>query len=403
MYERFVNYAAVSVLVALLGPAGCSGGGGSGSGAPGPTSIETLPRPVQTNDGWDTASLTDVGLDERLIAEAVGRLRRGDFNEIHSLLIVRHGKLVLEEYGSGRMYDYDYGRPDHLGPWINFDRDRKHIVHSVSKSYMSALIGIAIREGYLSSEEVSLLGFFTEIASVDHPGKADITLRHTMSMASGLQWNEWDVGPMNFQSNDALRFQMALDPPGYFFGKALIHEPGTAFYYNTAGFQMMGEVLRRATGMPVDQFAAQYLFGPLGVTDFAWPQFEHELVYLVGDLFLKPRDMARFGQLVLQHGEWEGRQLVPTAWLDEATSQIISVAHTGYKGYGGYGLHWWSKTFSVAGQAIHGIHADGLAGQAIMVFPSLDLVVVVTGGNYNRSELEHALVSNFVLPAASSR
>lgn len=78
----------------------------------------------------------------------------------------------------------------------------------------------------------------------------------------------------------------------------------------------------------------------------------------------------------------------------------MSVAHTGYNGYGGYGLHWWSKTFSIAGQAIQGVHAVGLAGQAVMVFPSLDLVVVVTSGNYNRSELEHALVSNFVLPAA---
>jgi CubicO group peptidase (beta-lactamase class C family) len=161
----------------------------------------------------------------------------------------------------------------------------------------------------------------------------------------------------------------------------------------------MGEVLRRATGMRVDQFAAQYLFAPLGVTDFDWPQHEHELVYLVGDLFLKPRDMARMGQLVLQHGEWQGRQVVPAAWLDEATSGLVSVAHTGYKGFESYGMHWWSKVFHLAGRAVRCIHADGLAGQAIMACPSLDLVVVVTSGNYNRAELEHALVADFVLPA----
>jgi len=335
----------------------------------------------------------------RPLIEAVNRVRRGHFNEIHSLLVVRKGKLVLEEYGSGRMYDRNSVRPDHLGPVIDFHRDRKHIVHSVSKSFMSTLVGIAIQEGFIPDADASLLGFFPEVAAVDEPRKADITLRHAMSMRSGLQWNEWDVAAMDFERSDAIRFQMTLDPPGYFFGKALVHEPGTAFYYNTAGFQMMGEVLRRATGMGVDQFAAKYLFAPLGVTDFGWPQYEHELVYLVGDLYLKPRDMARFGQLVLQHGEWQGRQVVPVAWLDEATSGLVSVAHSGYKGFESYGLHWWSKVFRVAGRAVRCTHADGLAGQAIMVCPSLDLVVVVTSGNYNRPELEHALVADFVLPA----
>lgn len=384
----------------LLGLSACGGGGGGDTSnvvpAPLPATIAT---PVQTDDGWETASLAEVGINTQAMVAAMTQIGRGTYNELHSLLIVKDGRLVLEEYGSGRMYDYDYGRPDHLGPIINFDRDRLHIVHSVSKSYMSTLIGIAIQEGYIPSEDASLLSFFPEHADAAQSGKDDILLKHVMSMSSGLQWNEWDVGAMDFENSDNFRFQFALDPPGYFFGKPLLHEPGTSFYYNTAGFQMMGEVLRRATAMPVDQFAAQYLFAPLGVTHFAWPQFEHGQVYLVGDLFLKPRDMAKFGQLVLQGGLWNGQQVVPAGWFEMATAESISVAHTGYKGYQGYGLHWWRKTFNIGGQAIEGIHADGLAGQAIMVFPSLNLVVVVTSGNYNRAELEHALVAEHVLPA----
>ncbi len=398
----FCGRVAISALVLAFGLAGCgggSGGGGSTSATPVAPPVQTLPVPVQTDDGWETASLAEVGIDERLIRDAVSRVRAGGFNEIHGFLIVRNGKLVFEEYGSGRMYDYDYGRPDHLGPVIQFDRDRKHITHSVSKSFLSTLIGIAIQEGYITGSDASLLGFFPEVINVNDPRKAAITLTDTMSMTTGLQWNEWDVAAMDFQNNDATRFQQAQNPPEYFFGKAMAHEPGSSFYYNTAGFQMTGEVLRRATGMQVDEFAAQYLFGPLGVTDFDWPQFEHGLVYLVGDLFLKPRDMARFGQLVLQGGQWQGRQVVPAGWLDGASSQRVSVAHVGYKGFGGYGLYWWSKTYVVGGQSIRGIHADGLAGQAIMVFPDLDLVVVVTSGNYNRPELEHALVADYVLPA----
>ena len=212
-------------------------------------------------------------------------------------------------------------------------------------------------------------------------------------MSSGLEWNEWDVGTLDFQNNDNFRYQVAVDPCAYFFGKSLLHEPGTSFYYNTAGFQMMGEVLRRATAMPVDRFADQYLFRPLGISDFDWQQFEHGPVYLVGDLFLKPRDMAKFGQMVLQGGQWNGQQVVPAEWLAKATSDYISVAHTGYKGFSGYGLHWWRKTFNIEGQTIEGIHADGLAGQA------LDLVVVVTGGNYSEQNLEHELVANHVLRA----
>jgi CubicO group peptidase (beta-lactamase class C family) len=109
--------------------------------------------------------------------------------------------------------------------------------------------------------------------------------------------------------------------------------------------------------------------------------------------------MAKFGQLVLEDGRWDGQQIVPAGWFGKASTEAIPVSHTGYKGYSGYGFHWWLKTFNIGGVSIEAIHADGLAGQAIMVFPALDLVVVVTSGNYNNAELEHALVADYVLPA----
>jgi len=205
---------------------------------------------------------------------------------------------------------------------------------------------------------------------------------------------------MDFENNDALRYQGAADPSAYFFGKELVHEPGSTFYYNTAGFQMMGEVIRRATGMSLDDFAAQKLFTPLGIERFEWPQFAHGPVYLVGDILLRPRDMAKFGQLVLQNGRWNGEQVVLPAWIEMATTEYISVAHTGYKGFQGYGFHWWRKTFSAGTSSFTAICADGFAGQAIMIFPSLDMVVVVTSGNYDRPEREHDLVANHVLRAA---
>jgi CubicO group peptidase (beta-lactamase class C family) len=385
----------ISGIVSALLMNACDGSGDDRGVDPPP--VLRIETPVQTNDGWETASLADVGIIAQPLIDAVNEIRRGTYNEIHGLVIIKDAKLVLEEYGSGRMYSY--GAPDNLGPTIHFDRDELHIVHSVSKSYMSTLVGIAVQEGYIESENASLLTFFPEHSDVDDPGKTDILLKHVMSMASGLEWNEWDVGVLDFENNDNFRFQFSADPCAYFLGKTLRNEPGSFFYYNTGGFQMMGEVVRRATGMLVDQFADHRLFGPLGITDFNWPQYEHGPVYLVGDLFLRPRDMAKIGQLILQGGRWNGQQIVPAEWIAKATSEFMSVAHTGYKGYEGYGLHWWLKTFNVEGQTIEAVHADGLAGQAIIIFPTLNLVVVVTSGNYNHAELEHELVANHVLPA----
>lgn len=398
-HSRCSNAGCFFIFLSMTMFAACGGGGGATTPVSQIPAVQDVAVPVKTSDGWETAHVSDVGLDERLLADAITEIRRGKYNEIHGFLIVRHGKLVLEEYGRGRMYER--GSPDNFGPVIDFDRDELHILHSVSKSFMSTLAGIAIQEGYVTSETQSVLTYFPEHADTSDPGKAAIQLRHMMTMTSGLEWNEWDVSAMDFENNDAMRYQRAMDPSAYFFGKALIHEPGTSFYYNTAGFQMMGEVLRRSTAMMLDDFANQYLFAPLGVTNFAWEQYPHGPVYLVGDIFLRPRDMAKFGQLLLQGGVWDGQQIVPDAWLAMATDEFISVAHTGFNGYEGYGFHWWRKHFVIGNQRYLAICADGLAGQSIMVFPELDMVIVVTGGNYDKATKEHLLIQNQVLPAVS--
>lgn len=388
------------LLASLLIAQGC-GGGGTGSAPPGsnpPPAITEISIPAETGDGWAAASLEETGLAEQPLLDALSAIRQGTYGEIHGFVVAKDGKLVLEEYGRGRMYDGS--ADDMFTPVMDFDRNTLHILHSVSKSVMSTIAGIAIRDGFIAGENESVLSWFPEHVNPADPGKEGILLRHLMSMTSGLEWNEWDVPTMDFANNDAMRYQRAADPSAYFLGKELVHEPGSTFYYNTAGFQMMGEVIRRATGMSLDDYAAQALFMPLGIENFEWPQFAHGPVYIVGDILLRPRDMARFGQLILQRGEWNGTQVVPAAWVDSATAEAISVSHTGYKAYEGYGFHWWRKTFRVGSDSVTALCADGLAGQAIMVFPTLDMVVVVTSGNYEQPEREHDLVSNHVLPAA---
>jgi CubicO group peptidase (beta-lactamase class C family) len=378
----------------------CGGGGSDGQSTgqnPAPP-VTSVSIPVQTDDGWIPATLSEVSLAEQPLVDALNGIRRGEFNEIHGFVIIRNGKIALEEYGRGRMYD---GSPDDgFTATMSFDRDSLHILHSVSKSLMSILAGIAIQEGYISSDDARVLSFFPEHADAYGPAKNGILLKHLMTMSSGLEWNEWDVATTDFENNDAIRYQRATDPSAYFFGKTLLHEPGSTFYYNTAGFQMQGEVIRRATGMDLTDYANQKLFQPLGIDRFEWPQYAHNSMYIVGDILLRPRDMAKFGQMILQGGSWLGQQIVPEAWIQSSTTEHISVTHTGYKGFQGYGYFWWRRNFQVGAMVVPAICADGFAGQAIMVFPTLDMVVVVTSGNYDTPEREHDLIANYVLRSA---
>ena len=396
LHAHVVRWLVTTGLVSVLALQGCGGGGGGAPSEPPnqPNLIAEVSIPIQTDDGWVPASLAEVGMAEQPLVDALNAIRRGTYNEIHGLVIIKSGRLVLETYGRGRMYD---GSDDLFTPVMDFNRDTLHIVHSVSKSFMSTLAGIAIRDGFIGDENQSVLDFFPEHAGRFDIAKQDILIRHLMSMSSGLEWNEWDVPAMDYQNNDAIRYQNATDPSAYFFGKSLIHEPGSTFYYNTAGFQMMGEIIRRATGMDLTDYANQVLFQPLGIEHFEWPQYEHDSMYIVGDILLRPRDMAKFGQLLLQDGLWLGQRLVPADWMQLATTESLSVSHTGYKGYAGYGFFWWLKDFRVGTTTVPAICADGLAGQSIMIFPTVDMIVVVTGGNYDFPEREHDLVSNYVL------
>lgn len=397
LQTRTVSWLVATLLFSALTLQGCGGGGDvSSEPANQPTSITELSIPVQTDDGWIPASLAEVGMTEQPLVDALNEIRRGTYNEIHGLVIIKNGRLVLETYGRGRMYD---GSEDLFTPVMDFDRDTLHIVHSVSKSFMSTLAGVAIRDRFITDQNRSVLEFFPEHAGRFDIAKEGISIAHLMSMSSGLEWNEWDVPAMDFENNDAMQYQGATDPSVYFFSKDLLHEPGSTFYYNTAGFQMMGEVIRRATGMDLEDYANQVLFQPLGIEQFQWPQYAHGTMYIVGDILLRPRDMAKFGQLFLQDGQWLDQQVVTADWIQSATDESLSVAHIGYNGYAGYGFFWWRKDFRVGATTIPAICADGLAGQSIMIFPTLDMVVVVTGGNYDSSSREHDLVSNHVLPS----
>ena len=257
---------------------------------------QPYPIPEQTGDGWQTASLAEVGINEKTIGEAIALIRDNAYQNVHSILIVKDGKLVFEEYFSG--YTWDYNGDQFRGELTDFGSDTIHNLASVTKSFTSALVGIAIDHGFIEGVNEKAFAFFPDYANLNDERKDKITLHHLLTMTSGLGWNEMEL-PYSNTRNDLVQLFMVSDPIEYILAKPVASEPGTEWYYNGGGTNLLGEVIRATTGLRMDDFAEKYLFVPLGITDFEWDHINPDMINAFGNLKVRPRDMAKLGQLFL--------------------------------------------------------------------------------------------------------
>jgi len=347
--------------------------------------------PAQTNDGWQTASLDEVGIDEKALGRLVDGIDRGEYENIHSVLIVKDGKLVFEEYFSG--YTWNYEQSEHKGTLTDFGIDTTHNLASVTKSVTSALVGIAMDHGFIQGVDEKVLDFFPEYADLSDERKDRITLEHLLTMTAGLEWNEMGITYSN-RSNDLIQLFWVLDPIEYILAKDAIDEPGTKWYYSGGCTNLLGEVIREATGLRMDDFAEKHLFAPLGITNYEWDHINVNMIHASGNLRLRPRDMAKLGYLFLRGGVWEGQRIVSQEWVEASTKKHVTRSPSA-----GYGYQWWLLTYRANSVTVDSFHADGWGGQRIIVFPSLDMVVVFTGGNYVTPDSSNDIISRHVLPA----
>ncbi len=359
----------------LIGYAGCSPHKTQRTDGEAKSATISLYRvPEQIDDGWRTATLTEHGIDPAPITEMLKRIRAGEYTGISGILLVRRGVLVLEEYSGG------------------FDRDSLHSMRSASKAITSALVGIAIDRGYIETLDAPLLPYFPEYeGDIENwnERKRDITLAHVLSMTSGVRGNEDAMYP----TDDWIKFY--LDQP-------LAAAPGEAFSYATSGIVTLGSVITRASGLRIPAFAYRYLFEPLGITAYRWPitnsRGNQGLAMTGGGLNLRPRDMAKFGQLYLNGGVWEGKRLISEEWIKESTEKHATSDLHGED----FGYLWRMIDRTVEGRTVRSFEAWGNGGQFIMVFPSLHLVAVFTGENYGlfpEMEQPFELMERYVLPA----
>ncbi|WP_297332269.1 serine hydrolase [Flavobacterium sp.] len=333
-------------------------------------------KPVAEHDGI-TVSEVQKPLDKCVLERLVNEVANDEYPNVHSLLIMQHGKLVFEEY----FYEYN--------------KDSLHQMRSASKSVVSALTGIALQNGDVKDLQQSVTSYFPEYGAEIKTGlKDNITIENLLTNQSGLDCdisndsaagNETAMG----QSDDWVKYTLQLpmsDVPG---GKGM---------YCSGNPIILGRIIEKSSAMPLSKFAERYLFGPLGVKDFKWdfkPNKSNAEDFC--QVYLRPRDMAKFGQLYLNRGMWDGKQILSTEWVENSVSLHSTIQNVGY------GYLWWIKYIESEGVRYNGFAAQGNGGQRIFVFPRQDIVIVITGGNYNQQSPSDKIIADYILKAYNKK
>lgn len=336
--------------------------------------LATLAVPWPTT-AWQASAPEAQGMASDALRRVV---EYGAQNEMDSLLVVRHGKLVVDAY------------------YAPYRADVKHSIYSATKAVVGTLTGIAVKDGLLQSISQPAMNFFHDqpVAAVDADRRNAIHIEHLLDMTSGISWDE------RFSNAQSSSDQMRLSPNWTHFvlDRPVVRAPGASFDYNTGNAHLLSAILSKVTGASAAEFATQRLFKPLGISDFVWTADPQGISDGGSGLYMYPRDMAKFGYLYLHNGEWQGQALLPPEWTDKVFHHATADMQLDKPSTLRFANGWWTKPDR------HLIIAVGRNTDLILVLPELDLVAVVTGKSVLRfgalvNLLEAAAVSDLALPA----
>ena len=313
-------------------------------------------------NGWRTSTPEEQGMDSKKLADMVVEINARNM-KIHSLLVIRNGYLVSENYFNG------------------YKADDRHEIASVVKSFIGTLAGIALYKGYIAGTDQRVVDFFSDrsIKALDKRKEA-MTVEDLLTMTSGLDYAEAANYDAAQQNPDVVQYM--LDLP-------MVREPGAKWVYCTGCSYLLSDIVRRTSGMGALDFAEQYLLKPLGITDFRWSGAATKDPPGVYGMHLRPRDMAKLGYLYLRKGQWDGQQIVSSEWVQRATQKRTDVDADPHFGYG---YHWFTVP------AMEGYAALGGGGQIILVIPKSDLVILAPA---NTEESIFELIEKYILPSLS--
>ncbi|MHA1551359.1 MAG: serine hydrolase domain-containing protein [Candidatus Heimdallarchaeaceae archaeon] len=319
--------------------------------------------------GWQTKTLEEVNMSDTRIDSMFDYIDSHEYY-IESLLVIKDGYLVVEEY-------------------LQEDTaETRQIVYSVTKSFMSTLIGIAIDEDYIESVNQKMFDFLYDASIPNIELKENITIYHLLTMTSGIAWNE-NV-PFDSPLNNKTQMKASDNWVEYVLSCEMDCEPGTTFNYNTGGSHLLSAILEEAIGNSSLEYATEHILDSLGISNISWFQ-DPQGIYFGGSLLeLLPRDMAKFGYLFLNNGSWDGTQIISKEWVQDAANATIYV-NSEYS----YGYQWWYYTLK------NYYFASGLYMQQIFVISEYDIVVVITADERVNSISTYAdLIDSFIVLAA---
>jgi CubicO group peptidase (beta-lactamase class C family) len=331
---------------------------------------------------WPRSTPEEQGINRKRWDDLVRRIRQeNECPHLHSLLIVRNGYLVFEEYFGG------------------FDAETVNSLQSVTKSFTSAVMGIAIDQGKIRSVDEKVLDFFPDILDIQNRDdrKASMKFRDLLTMRSGTDYDEGYPSSPHSQLN---RLETGWDR--FYLNRPMISKPGTRFRYDSGGVILMSAMLKNRTGMHVDVFAEKYLFAPLGIKKVRWIKNREGHPHTGGGLYLKPVDVAKFGLLYLSNGKWGDKQIVPARWVEESFKKHVTFPRRSRRRSTGYGYLWWVQEPDPAGSREFDIYsARGHGGQFIFIIPEHNMVVVTTSESRSNAGFQNPVdfLYSDILPA----
>lgn len=343
---------------------------------------------------WPSATPAAVGINPAVLDSLDREIREGRYGNVDRLLVIRHGKLAWDRsyahdydsiYGDSArrknpLNPHDLGSPyNYFAPWWHpyYRRGTLHTLQSVTKTITSVIVGVAVARGDFPSIDTPILTWFdtTKVANIDDR-KRRLTVRHLLSMTAGIDWNE--NLPYIDPNNSAVQMEGSYDWVSYAINRPMAEEPGVRFNYNSGATELVAHIFRTATGVDIEEYAAQHLFQPLGIREWYWKRTPAGVVDTEGGLYLSAPDLARVWYLFLQQGKWQGKTIVSPEWVRESIRPAVQVGSAA--GGPRYGLAWWlyrsprdTTDFLWGG--------SGFGGQFPVAFPKSGLLVVINGWN----------------------
>jgi CubicO group peptidase (beta-lactamase class C family) len=325
-------------------------------------------KPERIDDGLQTETINSNSNASSSISNLMKEVIDQKYGKIKSLLILKNNKLIVEEYFYG------------------YTRNDLQQIRSCTKSVTSLLLGIALDHHKDIDIEQPIFSFFPEYDSLESGGREKITLKNVLTMTAGLEWD--DYPREMYKTDDCFR---------YILSRPMAGKPGEEFNYNSGGSVLLGGVIQFLESMKPLAFAKEFLFTPMGITNYIWESHKNDILRCGEGLSLRPRDMAKIGLLVLNDGKWQDKQLVSKEWIRESTKPHVPESKFFDYGYQWWhhsknNLQWWKEPNAVSLKEHDLITALGHGGQYIMIIRDLNLVIVTTASDFESGQMARSKI-----------